>query len=234
MSTMRTMVTIFSLVAGMVCKLYDDLNDNPLFAKWKNPYVNEYLKGVLCVMLIVISESSLYLLIMILLVNGLQMHYDSEAFSPHPYEFSGMLVLATYFVYKVFTMPTTESFDVKYAVLCILVLGTIIANGGTNGFKLFIGYKEAEFSVTKLIVRGIVLVGLVAALLLNTVLHIVSPSITSVLYFFMGYLAVSCIVQCVSLCISLWNEPMSASERNEDSVIAEELGTQGIEVERVK
>ena len=112
MSTMTTMVTLLSLLAGMVCKLYDDLNDNPLFARWRNMYVNEYLKGILCVLLIVISESSLYLLIMVLLVNGLQMYYDSEAFSPHPYEFSGMLVLATYFVYKAFTIPVAESFDV--------------------------------------------------------------------------------------------------------------------------
>jgi hypothetical protein len=194
--------TILSLMAGAVCKLYDDMNDNPLFVRWRNPYVNEYLKGALCVMLIMISEVSLYLITMVLLVNGLQMYYDSKAFMSHPYEFSGMLVLGTYFIYKVCTTRVATSFDYRYAVLCFLVMGTIVANGGTNGFRLFIGYKETEFSVTKLLVRGITFVGLGVALFLNTMTHVVSPSITSVLCFFMGYLAVSCAVQCLSLYMS--------------------------------
>jgi len=188
-----------SLMAGAVCKLYDDLNDNPLFEDWRNPYVNEYLKGVLCVLLIMISEVSLYLIIMVLLVNGVQMYYDSEAFMSHPYEFSGMLVLGTYLVYKVCTMPIAKSFDYRYAILCVMILGTIILNGGTNGYKLFVGYKEAEFSVTKLLVRGVTFVSLAAALCVNTLLHVVPPAITSVLCFFMGYLAVSCAFQCISL-----------------------------------
>ena len=194
-------VSLLSFLAGASCKLYDDLNDNPLFKHWANPYVNEFIKGILCVLLIMISEASLYLIVIVLLVNGLQMYYDSVAFTAYPFEFSGMLVLFTYFIYKIFTSPVKYLLDYRFLIFCsgILII-SIATDGGLPA--LVLGYKEVEFSYTKLIVRGTTVIACLLLLFINTKINIAPSYLTTIIYFMMGYHGVSCIFQSISLYIT--------------------------------
>ena len=184
-------IFILSLLVGVLGKLYDDLNDNVLFKNWTNPHVNEYLKGAHYILLIMVSEVSLYLMFAFIFLNIPLMFTDTSAFPA--YEFSGMLVGITYFIYKILTMQ--GKYFVPYKFIAGLVLCSILTS-----IDILI-VSDTEFSYKKLLLRGTAVVFFGLLVLLNNKYNVVPSNATTPLYYFIGYCFVSCIFQSISLYI---------------------------------
>lgn len=66
-------LSVLTFIAGVLCKIYDDLNDNDLFTGtvfFKNKdYINEFLKGMHAIILGYISYDYIYTFVLFALAN---------------------------------------------------------------------------------------------------------------------------------------------------------------------
>ena len=78
-------VSFAALLAGVSCKLYDDLHDNEKLAKFKNKTLMEFLNGVHYICFTTVSIDNPFWFIFNYIINVAHHLTNDEAFSK-PYE----------------------------------------------------------------------------------------------------------------------------------------------------
>ena len=188
---------LLALLAGISCKLYDDLEDNPLLVSFKTPFIMELLKGFHYVFFTCVSlEESLFFYINFY-VNYLHLLFNKFAFT-RPYEMS---ICFTYGV--LFFIVTKGEMFLNfnfYDLTCV------------SGSFIFAGVEHflcpEELSVNKLIMRSILIISILLTLWVS---WIKSKATIYLCYNFVGYFTVSVIVQYYSVFVE--NHPLLETEK---------------------
>jgi len=174
-------ISIASFIAGLSCKFYDDLADNPFFKIHSTPFLLEFLKGIHTVLFTIISLHEPIFYIYIFLINIFH-SFSSPASFESPYEKSCL-----YFFIVLFFFIKKCNFHVnkmEYVLLLLMILFL--------GFIEPFFFKE-EYSTYKCIFRGV-------SFLYCFVLSFISSSFMKyVLLYFSGYTFCAVCIQCYSI-----------------------------------
>ena len=185
-------IAISAFFAGAVCKMYDDLVDNPKLQKYKTEFLLELLKGLFYILFTFMSINDDVSFLFLYLTSTLFMYYDKKAFE-NPYEHStiySFLIIMLLIDYKCFRL--SNWYEILPVFSCIIICS----------FYEPTANKE-EYSIFKLIIRFF--------LLMWTLIFFYSklfPSFNHLLIFGIGYLSISVITQLYSL--------LSTSDFNSD------------------
>ena len=167
------------IIAGAVCKLYDDFKDNDTINIYRNDFLMEYLKGIHYIAFTILSYEDPSLFIISCLGNASNSFGNKDAFS-EPYEkslhYSFLLMFAIIDYNKLIKLN-------KYDI--IIILAFIIAM-----------YAEPcicndEYSKYKFFLRLGILICVYEALQQP----FISTSCRNCLYYILGYFFISVIVQ---------------------------------------
>ena len=181
-----------SLIAGICCKLYDDLNDMDLFdtfgIDWisKNKlYINEFLKGMHFTLFGMIISKCPIFAFGILILNSPLFIFNTKAFDT--YEFSGFMVvciLCGYFIISNSTKLNTLHFSrILFEVLIYFMTMTIVE----------LPFMNIESNYTKLFQRILCVICVTIHILVSSSCD--NCHMIPCLYYCLGYLIVSCLFQ---------------------------------------
>ena len=183
-----------SLFAGICCKLYDDLDDNELLSWLKTPFIMELLKGLHYVSFTCISLHNAAFFYFNYFTNLLHFVFNSIAFSK-PYERSLWFTLGLLFF---IVNPIDSSFH-----LCFIDKLYIFSTSSTMLLEPL--FCVDDISTYKFIFRSLLIFGnLVIYFLFNTQL---SDFVKCIIFYAVGYVSVSSIVQYYSLFVANKNIP---------------------------
>jgi len=183
------MLLYLSFLAGLACKLYDDLSDNILLKEFKNETFMEFLKGIHYISFTTISINEPLFFIVNYALNFLHSITNREAYK-NPYEHSLFYsFLLLFFIIKYKKITTINIIDllllISFLFLCFFE-------------PLFISVflKNKEVSKYKLYLRTCSLIYVFICLLFSN-----SETLTYVLTYICAYIALSSIIQYYSLFI---------------------------------
>jgi hypothetical protein len=166
-----------SLIAGMACKLYDDLHDNPLLKLYKNRTFMEALKIIHAIFFTMISlkdSTFFYLFFFSILLN-----FFSNPFAyKNSYEQSMLWVYPLLFFYM--KKPTGISKLDLYIISLFLI---------TNVIESY--YSQEEYSYVKCIIR-------LNFFLTSIVCFYITSTLHNLMVYFIGYFGISFLVQLYS------------------------------------
>lgn len=182
---------LLSLFAGIVCKLYDDLNDNDLYTMLNmsnKSYINETLKALHYIFFSILSLNYALFYLLFMLVLCINAYFDKDAFS-NPYECSGLMsgFLLVFFVN--YSQLNFNYYDIFFCI--ILLIGAIIVD--------FAPIVKVEYSANKLYQRAFGVLFFIVVLLFNYQRNLLSESIILSIIYILGYLVTSCIFQYILL-----------------------------------
>ena len=169
-----------SLIAGIACKLYDDLKDNPLLKKYRNKTLMEALKIVHAMFFTIISlkDSTFYYIFCLSIV--LNIVSNPTAYT-NPYECSMLWVYPLLF----FFMKSPTGISKLDTVLILMFLCTNIIESY---------YSQEEYSYVKCVIRLYFCLLSFVCYFLST-----SSSLHYLMAYFVGYFGVSFCVQLYSV-----------------------------------
>ena len=169
-----------SLIAGMACKIYDDLQDNPLLKRYRNKTCMEALKIVHVMFFIIVSlkdATFYYLFCLSIILNA----FSNPSAYTNPYENAMLWVYPLLFFYmKQPTLITTH--EVLY----------ILSFLATNWFESYL--CQEEFSYLKCCNRLYFCIACAIMYYKST-----SPTLKHLMTYFIGYFGVSFCVQLYSI-----------------------------------
>ena len=175
-------ITISAFFAGAVCKMYDDLVDNPKLQKYKTEFLLELLKGLHYILFTSVSiNDPIYFCgcYLTCLTNSI---CDKKAFE-NEYEYSLLYSFLIMFLLIDYNYPFLSIFYELFGLIFALLIGVMI--------EVKVSKKECSF--WKLIMRIIGLC-IFSFLYLN-----VSSSFKNSIGYIIGYLSVSVMIQFYSL-----------------------------------
>jgi hypothetical protein len=180
---------IVAVLAGMANKLYDDFEDNPLLATFKDPMHMEVLKGLHYILFTVLSVHVPAFFFLMYAINMGNLFANPNAWvSPYeaslPYSMILLYLLADYNQLQPLTL-----YDV---LMCI---GFVFANI-LEPFVL-----KREYSSIKLMVRIYWFFGMICM----SLLPLFSSAVKSISAYYVGYFFVSVLVQYYSVFIAKTN-----------------------------
>ena len=180
--------SILTFLAGVFCKLYDDLNDNNLFHSFhlehNKSYINEFLKTSHTILLI--SASNIYTLLSFITPNLLLCIIDSKSVES-PYEYSSIIAFSLFSLYATIDNFSTLKFNYLLPLIIIYLFGTYFCD--TRSFK------NVEFGYNKLVARGVCTVIMILVLVINYYIKLCPDELLLVLYYSIGYFLTSCMFQ---------------------------------------
>ena len=160
---------LYAFLGGLLCKVYDDFNDNHMIGN----HVQEILKGSQWILLAILCHADFNFASIIFILNALNAVNNWEEWD-FPYETS-LLVLAPVFLLMSFhTVSYFSMYDWLYLIIFTLCMALE---------PLFI--KE-EFSYRKLMVRGCLSINTLFGICIASYFDI-SPSILKFSYYCLGY-----------------------------------------------
>ena len=177
-----------ALLSGMSAKAYDDLSDNPQLKRFKTETFMEYLKGIHYISLTTLSVNDA-LFFYIFVVANLLHHLTNEDGYKDPYEHS---LLFSFLLVFLLIQPPTMQLEWMDCFLAICACGSMWLEPFLSKYLL----KNKEFSVLKLATRIGMLLGTSVWLYFAK-----SPSMKSLICYFIGYFVISSIVQYCSVSI---------------------------------
>lgn len=169
-----------SLIAGMSCKIYDDLQDNPLLKRYRNKTFMEALKIVHIMFFTIVSlkDATFYYLFCIsIILNALS---NPSAYS-NPYENAMLWVYPLLFFYV--KQPTLITTQEVFYILSFLA---------TNWFESYL--SQEEFSYLKCATRLYFCIASAVMYYKST-----TPTLHHLMAYFVGYFGVSFFVQWYSV-----------------------------------
>ena len=176
-------IAISAFFAGVVCKMYDDLVDNPTLQKYKTEFLLELLKGFHYILTAFVSINDPCSFVFMYLGCVLYMCSEKESFN-NPYEHSvlySFLILFALIDYNCFRLSKLHEL---FAMFSIIIISSFYEPNITT----------QEYSLLKLIIRINIVLGLLTIIYLNwCVLW------NNYLMYFLGYFFISVIIQCYSL-----------------------------------
>jgi len=172
-----------AFLAGLACKLYDDLSDNVLLASFRNPALMEFLKGMHYILFTTLSLHNPVFFMLFYLICSVNSVADPNAWSGS-YE-SGFLYAASliYLLVQYEQLPQMNVMDV-----CVITVMLFI-------FAVESSVVHKEFSIWKLIARSFGVCGLLCMI----VLPIFTSSLKYIFAYGIGYCLCSVFVQYYSL-----------------------------------
>jgi hypothetical protein len=186
-------LSILTFLAGVFCKIYDDINDNNLFTYLcldKNKeYINEFLKAVHYILLVYISSDHIYALLFIMLPNIILFINDTKAFEM-PYEYSGMIAFSIFSFYLAVNNFSKLMLMFNYYIIFYIVIFLL----STYIFDILL-CKNLEFGYKKLAVRALAVFFTASVLLINYCFKLVPDELTFCLWYIIGYSLISCFFQ---------------------------------------
>jgi hypothetical protein len=177
---------ILAIIAGALCKLYDDLNDNNLYEYFEikqKEYINEFLKGLHYIFYTILSLNYEWYYIFYTTTLTIGCLYDPSAYSNY-YEFSGLI--SVYFISLFINYQNIINFNF-YDILFFLIY--------LIGGKIEFTSMQIEYSKSKLFIRLLSIIFFICILVFNNMYKLFSNNIDCFLYYTIGYLLVSCIFQ---------------------------------------
>lgn len=187
---------LLSLFAGICCKLYDDLDDNELLSWLKTPFIMELLKGLHYVSFTCISLHNAAFFYFNYFTNLLHSVFNSIAFSK-PYERSLWFTLGLLFF---IVNPIESSFHLGF-------IDKLYIFSTSSTMLLEPLFCTDDISTYKFVFRSLLIFGnLVIYFLFNTQL---SDFVKCIIFYAVGYVLVSSIVQYYSLFVANKNIPLS-------------------------
>jgi hypothetical protein len=180
---------LISLIAGIVCKLYDDIYDNKRFRNYKNNKVLlETLKGLHFITFTIVSIKEPIFFYLNVIINVLHYISNSSSFLK-PYENSLFYSLSIIFLLIDYT-----KIKWTFNITDILLFGSLCNMGFVEPFLI-----QKEISIYKLIHR---IIGVSCLLLALFFVKYSSDAITYISIYFIGYFFISILVQYYSLFIN--------------------------------
>jgi len=221
-----TLASILIFIVGVVCKLYDDLNDNDLFygTFWvKNKeYVNEFLKGVTYILLTYVSSSYIYP-IFFSVITTIWLHKLDPKAVENPYEWSGSITL---FLFCILLGINNFEKIINYKFIIYLIILLVCSY-----FFDIHPFTHVEYGYTKLILRGIGVIYLILLLIANYYFSFLEDGIMIMVWYYVGYALTSIIFQFL-LCFK-YISPNPHSVKPAD-VINNESHTKPIQVDNLE
>jgi hypothetical protein len=179
---------VCSFMAGLACKLYDDIVDNPLLTPYANPVFMEYLKGMHYILATVNAMQEPMFVILLYIFNYIHCFFSPASYML-PYEQSTLYVgLFFFLILKSFRVDFTK-FDCLY--IAVLLFG--------HAVEPYI--MTNDVSLLKLCVRG--------GFLCSTLFYAMFSQSRILQFMYMygaGYLSVSVAVQAYSIYTVKFNE----------------------------
>lgn len=169
--------------AGVVCKMYDDLVDNPKLKKYKTEFLLELLKGLHYILGTFISMNDAMYLIFLYATCLLYTFSEKKSFV-NPYEHSFLYSCLIVFLLIDYNFINSLPF---LELLFILIYSTY-------SYLLEPNITKKEYSLLKLIIRIIIFTSVLSGFYINFM-----PSFKHISTHFIGYFGVSIIIQCYSL-----------------------------------
>ena len=186
-------LSILTFLAGFFCKIYDDLNDNNLFNDFhvdeNKEYINEFLKAAHCILLIYVSSTYIYPILLVIVPNFILMIKDSDAFKM-PYEYSGIISLYIFSFYLMINNFEQLQVIANYYIISYIVIYLV----GTYIFDILL-CKNVEFGYKKLVVRGFSVIFISLLLVINYCFKLMPDELTFCLWYIIGYCLTSCFFQ---------------------------------------
>jgi hypothetical protein len=186
-------LSILVFFAGFFGKLYDDLNDNNLFTYLlldKNKeYINEFLKAAHYILLIYVSSTHIYPLLLFVIPNIFLMINDSKGYEL-PYEYSGMIAGIIFSFYLIINNFEKLQPLFNYYVIFFITIYLV----GTYIFDTLL-CKNIEFGYKKLAVRGFAVILLSSVLLINYYFKLLPDELIFCSWYIIGYCLTSCFFQ---------------------------------------
>jgi hypothetical protein len=191
-------ISVLLLVAGSLCKLYDDLNDNLVFESYSlfrdhKLYINEFLKSMHGIVFAFVSAYTMYPFLLFTFLNSVSFVFVREAFQ-NPYEFSGLLVCILWsavllWFHSASIVVTLGAIPFFLAYILSIVVSYYI-------FDVYLVGDE-EFGHKKLIVRSFCAIVSCLMLLCNRYIVIVPYQVLFFMWYAIGYFLTSC-------CFQIW------------------------------
>jgi hypothetical protein len=175
-----------SVLAGVVCKMYDDVNDNQRLQQYKNPVLMEALKGLHFISATILSIESPIFFLILYLMNALNRITNRKGFS-EPYERSGFYSFAILFLFIDYSKIVTLS-KYDYGMICLYLLGSLVES------KI----SKEEISKFKMFFRF----GMSAIMLLLINIFNLTDGVIYISLYNIGYTILSSLVQYYSLYIN--------------------------------
>ena len=178
-------LAVSAFCAGAVCKMYDDLVDNPKLHKYKTEFLLELLKGLHYILFAFLSINDTLYFCSSYLTVFINSICDKKAYH-NPYENSLLYSFFIIFLFIDYNYTFLSIFYELFGVLFLLITGMIIESK----------VNKKEYSVWKLVIR-ILGVCFFSFLYLN-----VSHFLKNSMGYLIGYLSVSVMIQSYSLIMS--------------------------------
>lgn len=172
-----------AVLAGVVCKMYDDVNDNQRLQQYKNPILMEALKGLHFISATILSIESPIFFLILYLMNALNRITNRKGFS-EPYERSGFYSFAILFLFIDYSKIVTLS-KYDYGMICLYLLGSLVES------KI----SKEEISKFKMFFRF----GMSAIMLLLINIFNLTDGVIYISLYNIGYTILSSLVQYYSL-----------------------------------
>ena len=192
-------LSVLTFLAGVFCKIYDDLNDNNLFEKHsfllKNKeYINEMLKGVFYILLTYASS-------------------NKKAYEM-PYEYSITIIFLLFSVYLCFSHIEQFISFISMTTMLLILVGSIYI------FDIILCPNTVEFGYKKLILRFFASISILLLFLTNYFYKFCSDEILYCWWWFFGYCLTS---SCFQLYL-IWDSEKNTiiKDVKEDKVEKEE------------
>lgn len=189
--------SILTLLAGISCKLYDDMNDNNLyekndFLKKRKDYINEFLKVLHTGLLIYVSSKYISPIVLFTIMNLVQIVVIKSGFES-PYEYSGLIFCILWSIYLLVNNSSYTFNDIKIYlfIFFIICIGQGIADLSLS--------SDSEYSYKKLAIRSVGTIFSLLVLFLNHFFKLVKDEVIFWLWYLVGYCFTSCIFQILLL-----------------------------------
>ena len=187
-------LSILTFLSGFFCKLYDDMNDNDLFEKHiflKNnkEYINEFLKGISYILMIFVSSTYIYPLLLFNILNITQFIFGTSGFEL-PYEYTGMILCICWNIYLIL-FENKLLYNLTTVKFIMMVFFYII---NQYIFDIYL-LRNIEFGYKKLIFRFICVIYFSLSILINNYYNFFPDEELFCIWWIVGYLFTSCIFQ---------------------------------------
>jgi hypothetical protein len=168
-----------SLIAGIACKLYDDLQDNPLLKKYKNRTFMEALKIVHAIFftIVVLKDSTFFYIFCFAILLNI---FSNPSAYKNPYEKSMLYVYPLLFFFM--KKPTGIS-KIDFLIVISFLITNIIESY----------YSQEEYSYVKCFFRLNFFLSTIVGYCIST-----SPTLHNLMAYFIGYFGISFLVQLYS------------------------------------
>jgi len=177
-----------SLLAGLFCKTYDDIKDNNILKSFRNDTLLEYLKGMHYILFTIVSINDPMFFYINYIMNVLNHIKNNNAYSA-AYEYS--LLFSFPILFLIVSIPSSPTF-LEYIIFIYLCIGMYIEPIISKFY-----WGDEEVSHFKLYFRISVLLFVLLIIYLD-----ISKTVNNCIYYFLGYIGLSIIVQCYSLYIN--------------------------------